>query len=482
MNYRTIINVLGKLLLIESAAMILPLLVSLYYRQNDTIAFILTISITVLTGGVLTLSTKDKKGVVKIRESLVIVSFGWVLISLFGSLPIFITGSTNSFTDAFFETISGFSTTGATILSDVESLPYGILFWRSFTHWIGGMGILVFTLSIFPAVGVGSFRIFKAETTGPIVEKITPHIKDTAKILYRIYLAFTLIGILLLVIGGMNWFDATVYTFGSVGTGGFATKNMSVGAYNSTYIHLVISIFMIISGINFSLHYSLIRGRWKDVVQDRELRFYLGVIAVSVLLIASNLTIARHSGLLLSLRDSLFQVSSIITTTGYSTVNFDAWPAFSKFILFILMFIGGCSGSTAGAMKNIRILVLIKLVKRDILKIFHPKAVIPVKLGNKTISSETLGSIASFFVLYIFIFIAGTLLTTLDGADLLTASSSVAAMLGNIGPGFEMVGPTMNFAHFSAWSKWLFSFLMLLGRLELFTVLVLFSKKFWTDQ
>jgi trk system potassium uptake protein TrkH len=482
MNYGTVANLLGKILLIESAALTFPLLVSLYYRQNDTTAFILTILVTALAGGLLAVASKSKKGLIKIREGLIVVSLGWVLISFFGSLPIFMTGSVSSFTDAFFETISGFSTTGATILSDVESLPYGILFWRSFTHWIGGMGILVFTLSILPAVGVGGFQIFKAETTGPVVEKITPQIKDTARILYRIYLTFTLLEILLLVIGGMNLFDASVYTFGSVGTGGFATKNISVGAYNSTYIHLVISIFMIISGINFSLHYSVARGRWKDVLQDRELRFYLGVIAVSVVLITVNLISVRYSGLLISLRDSLFQVGSIITTTGYSTTNFDTWPAFSKSILFILMFIGGCSGSTGGAMKNIRILVLIKLVKREITKVFHPKAVIPVRLGNKTISSETLGSIASFFVLYIFIFVVGTILVTLDGADLVTASSSVAATLGNIGPGFGMVGPAMNFGHFSTWTKWLFSFLMLLGRLELFTVLVLFSRKFWTDK
>jgi len=461
--------------------MVLPLLVSIYYNQHDKKAFIICIALTGLVGFILTKIPYERNNI-KIKEAMAIVSLGWVTISVFGSLPFIFSGSINSFVDAFFETVSGFTTTGATIVDNVEVLPKGILFWRSFTHWIGGMGVLVFTVAILPALGVGSFQIFKAETSGPVAERIVPRIKDTAKILYIIYLAITIAEIVLLSLGGMSLFESTVHTFGSVGTGGFSTRNASIGAYDSSYIQMVIAVFMMLSGVNFSLYYALIKGKWRDVVKDQELRFYLAIIGVSTILIALNLNTNLYKNIWESLKYAYFQVSSIITTTGYATTDFDQWTTFSKGILFLLMFIGGCAGSTAGGIKSIRVLVLLKMIKRQILKVFHPKAVIPVKVGQKTLSADVLNGISSFSMLYLVVFVLGTLAVSLEGVGLVSASSAVAATLSNIGPGFEAVGPTRTFSSFSDASTLLFSFLMLLGRLELFTIIALFTPGFWRDE
>lgn len=481
MNYGIVIRVLGSLLLVVAAAMLIPLVISIGYGQNDTAAFAICIAITALAGFLLSkVSIKSKT--IKIKEGLTIVSLGWVVVSVFGALPFTISGSIGSFVDAFFETVSGFTTTGATIIDDIEALPYGILFWRSFTHWIGGMGILVFTVALLPAMGVGSFQIFKAESPGPITDKIVPRIKDTAKILYITYIGMTVLEIVLLKLGGMTLFESAVHTFGTVGTGGFSTRNASIGAFNSTYIHIVISVFMILAGTNFSLYFALYRGRWREVLKDQELRFYLGIIAASVILISFNTYTSIFRDIGESLKHSFFQVSSIITTTGYATTNYDNWPTFSKGILFVLMFVGGCAGSTGGGMKSIRILVLLKLIKREIMKIFHPRAVVPVKIGQRSLTTDMLNSISSFFILYIVIFVVGTLLISLEGMDLVSSASSVAATLSNIGPGFGVVGPVHTFSQFSEISKLLMCGFMLMGRLELFTVIVLFTTKFWRDE
>ena len=403
----------------------------------------------------------------------------WLLICLFGALPLYLSGSTPSYIDSLFEIVSGFTTTGATVIPDVEILPLGILFWRSLTHWIGGMGILVFTVALLPALGVGGFHIFRVESPGPIPGKIAPKIKDTAKILYTTYFAITLIQVVLLKLGGMSLFDSLVYTFGTVGTGGLSTKNASVGAYNSIYIQMVIGTFMILSGVNFSLYYGAYKGKTKDIFKDEELRLYLTIIFISVVAIAINLFFTSYKSLGLAFKDSYFQVGSIITTTGYSTTDFNLWPSFSKSILLLLMFIGGSAGSTAGGMKVIRILVVFKLIKREILKIFHPRAVMPIKLNDKTIPDETVTGIISFTSLYIIIFVCSTILISLEGVDMISAISSVAATLGNIGPGFNFVGPSTNFNGYSQISKVFFSFLMLLGRLELFTLIALFAPKTW---
>lgn len=481
MNYGMVIKVLGNLLLVEALLMVPSLLISIHYNENDILAFIISIALIAIIGFVLSKkSVKTSK--IKAKEGLTIVTIGWILVSFFGSLPFIISNSIPSFVDAFFESVSGFTTTGATILDDIETLPKGILFWRSFTHWIGGMGILVFTVAILPTIGVGGFQIFKAESPGPTADKITPRIKDTAKILYITYITISVLEIILLSLGRMNIYEAFIHTFGTVGTGGFSSKNLSVGAFNNTYIYIVISIFMILSGAKFSLYFSLYKGKWKDVLKDEELKFYLGIIFTATILIGLNLYFTSYDKLGFALRDSLFQVSSIITTTGYSTVDFDKWSTFSKSILFLLMFIGGCAGSTGGAIKNIRILVLLKLVKRETAKVFHPRAVMPIKIGQKSISNDTISNITSFFILYVFLFVIGTIFISLEGIGLESASSAVAACLGNVGPGFSFVGPSHTYSGFSKISKLFLSFLMLLGRLELFTIIAFFAPKNWRNE
>lgn len=481
MNYGIVIKVLGKILSIEALLMIPSLLVAVYYGQSDVSAFIKSIIIVGVVG-LLMSKVGCKNNKINGKEGLAIVTFGWILVSFFGSLPYIISGSIPSLVDAFFETVSGFTTTGSSILTAVEPLPKGILFWRNFTIWIGGMGILVFGVAVLPSIGASGFQIFKAESPGPIKDRIVPKIKETAKILYITYTIITLLEIILLTIGGMPIYDSIVNSFSTIGTGGFAIKNISIGAYNSSYIHIVISIFMLLSGINFSLYYSLYKGKWKETFKNTELRFYLSLVSIAITLIALNLFFTTYSNAGLALRDSFFQVSSIVTTTGFSSVDFDQWPTFSKSILFLLMFVGGCAGSTAGGMKNIRIVALLKLVKRQIVKTFHPRAMVPIKIDGKAISSDTIAGITSFFVLYIGIFVVGTIIISLEGFDLLSSASAVAATLGNIGPGFGIVGPMLNFSVFSDFSTFLLSILMLLGRLELFTIIALFSPSKWKNE
>ena len=483
MNYRIVIKVLGSLLVFEGLLMIPALLVSLYYGQNDTFAFLTSIALMVAIGFVMS-KVKGSYKKIKAKEGLAIVAIGWILASFFGSLPFVISGSIPSFVDAFFETISGLTTTGSTLVKDIEALPKGILFWRSFTHWIGGMGILVFTVAILPTMGIGGFQIFKAESPGPMADKIVPRIKDTAKILYTTYISITILQIILLVAGGMSLYESAVHTFGTVGTGGFSTRNASIGAYNSTYIHIVITLFMVLSGANFSLYYALCKGKWRDVIRNEELRLYLGIILASGILIGLNIYIGTdgYRNIGLAFRDSFFQVGSIITTTGYATTDFDLWPVFSKMILLLLMFIGGCAGSTSGAIKNIRILVLGKLVKRQVAKTFHPNAYIPIKVDGKVISDDIVTGISGFLMLYIIMFVLGTLAISLEGLDIGSSISAVATSIGNVGPGFGFVGPTRNFSGFSPYSKILLSLLMLMGRLELFTIIALISPKAWRNE
>jgi trk system potassium uptake protein TrkH len=442
-------------------------------------AFLITVIITGVIGFIMSKKTVIKNNV-NVREGLAIVALGWIFASLFGALPFYLSGSIPLYVDALFETVSGFTTTGASILSNVEGLPHGVLFWRSFTHWIGGMGILVFTIALLPALGIGGFQIFKAESPGPTKDKIMPRIKDTAKILYTIYFSITILQIILLKLGGMSFFESMLHTFGTVGTGGFGIKNNSVAFYNSTYIHIIIGVFMLLSGVNFSLYYSLFKGGWKDVFKNEELRLYLAIVLMAIIAIAVNLSVTSYAGVFRSLRDSFFQVSSIITTTGYTTANFDIWPTFSKMILFTLMFIGGCAGSTAGGIKVVRILILMKLIKRDVTKLFHPRAFISIKNSGKKVTDETIVSISGFFTLYIMIFVISTIIISLEGLDIVSTSSAVAATLGNIGPGLGVVGPASNFGGFSSASKVLFSFLMLSGRLEIFTLITLILPKNWT--
>lgn len=478
MNYGIIIRVLGILLLVESVLMFPSLMISTYSNEIDKIPFLITILISASVGFIFS-RKRNYKNQISARDGLAIVSLGWIMASIIGAFPLYLSKSAPTYIDAFFEIVSGLTTTGATVIANVEALPQGVIFWRSLTHWIGGMGILVFTVALLPALGIGGFQIYKAESPGPVAGKIAPRIKDTAKILYKTYAIITAVQVLFLLLGGMDVFESLIYTFGTVGTGGFANKNNSVAFYDSTYIQLVIGIFMVLSGINFSLYYALYKRKFKDVFYDGELRLYLGIVFIATIAIALNLSHTFYSDMGKALKDSFFQVSSLMTTTGYSTVDFDLWPDFSKGILLLVMFIGGSAGSTAGGTKVVRTLVMFKLVKREITKIFHSRAVIPLKDNDKIISDDTVVSIFSYFGLYFFIFIMSTLFVTLEGVDLVSAGSSVLATLNNIGPGLGFVGPTRTFGEYHQITKVLFSILMLLGRLELFTMIALIAPRNW---
>ncbi|MDN6731194.1 MAG: TrkH family potassium uptake protein [Atopostipes suicloacalis] len=481
MDFGRIVNVLGRLLLVEAGLMIPPLLVSSYYFGPDRQAFLLSILITGVAGFLFSYFFKGRKSL-GAKEGLTIVALGWILVSLFGTLPFLLSGSIPFFIDAFFETVSGFTTTGATILVNVELLPRGLLFWRSFTHWIGGMGILVFTIALIPKLSGGSFQIFKVESPGPAPDRIVPKVSDTAKVLYTTYFAITISQIFFLLLGDMPLFDSVLHTFGTVGTGGFGIKNESIGAYDSSYLHLVIATFMIFAGINFSLYYSLFKGKWQELFKDQELCLYFTVILGAILLITFNINQTLYQDIAHSLRDAFFQVASIITTTGYSTVDFNQWPEFSQMIIFALMFMGGSAGSTAGGMKVVRILVVFKQIKREIAKIFHPRAVIPIKIGNKVLSDERVSGIFSFMGIYMLVFIIGSILLSLEGFGFETSITATISALSNIGPGLALVGPAENFNIFSGPGKLLISFLMLLGRLEFFTMIALLAPSTWKKE
>jgi len=375
--------------------------------------------------------------------------------------------------------MSGFTTTGATICLSVEQLPQSILFWRSFIQWLGGMGIILFSIAILPFLGVGGMELYKAEVPGPTPDKIKPRIAETARILWKVYLLISLTEVILLLAGGMNLFDSLCHTFTTLATGGFSTRNNSIEYYNSPYLETVFIVFMLLAGINFSLHYRLLLGNLKGFWKNSELHFFLCVFLISSALIAINLRLNFFDSLVPSLRYASFQVASILTTTGYSSNNFGVWPAFPQCLLLLLMFIGGCTGSTGGGIKCFRIMLLLKQGYRELYRMIHPRAVIPVKLSGKSISTGIMEGVWGFFYLYLFLFATISLIMTLLGLDLITAISSVAACIGNIGPGLSAVGPAENYSHIPTLGKWLLSFSMLVGRLEIYTVIVLFVPEFW---
>lgn len=467
------------LLVCEALFMIPSLAVAAYYQGADIVAFGLSIAITGLVGVPLTFIRVPKK-LIYARDGFAIVALGWILMSLFGSLPFYITGTIPSFIDCFFETVSGFTTTGASILTHIEDLPRGILFWRSFTHWVGGMGVIVLTLAILPSIGSGSVQMLNAESPGPMPGKIVPKVAESAKILYGIYIVITIIEIILLRISGLSLYDSAVHTFGTVGTGGFSNMNSSVGSYNNLAAEIIITVFMFMCGANFALYYQMLKGDLKAPFRDREFRFYSGVVILSIVLITINLYGSNIFGSIWeSLRHSSFQVVSIISTTGYSSTNFETWGMFSKTILFMLMFVGGCSGSTGGAIKNIRFLLLFKVMKRELLQIIHPKAVYTIRIGNETVDEDTISEVLGFFFMYIIIFIGAVLVVSLDNLDWATTITSVAATLGNIGPGFGIVGAMGNYSTLSDLSKIILSMCMLIGRLEIYPILLLGMPSFW---
>lgn len=480
MNYGIVTKVLGSLLVFEAIMLAPAILVSLYYREPEVNAFLYTVLLTLLIGiPCARFSQSSRK--IKAKEALIIVAGGWVVVSFFGALPFYFSGSIPHLMDAFFETMSGLTTTGATILDDIESLPRGILFWRSFTHWLGGMGILVLTLAILPAIGVGGFQIFKAESPGPVSDKLVPKMQHTATILYTAYFGMTVLQTVLLMFGGLNLYEALVHTFGTVGTGGFSIYNDSVGAYESAYVQWIITIFMIGAGINFALYYELYKKKLVNVLDNAELRLYLLLLSAAMLILFVNLQFQQSGVWTENLRHTAFQVASIMTTTGYTTLDYELWTPFSQSVIFFLMFVGGCAGSTGGSIKVIRILVLFKLVKRQILKVLHPRAMVPIQVQGRMLQADMIASVTSFFFLYMLILVGGTMILSLEGLDLISAISSTAATLGNIGPGFGFIGPTQTYSEFSYLSKGILSLFMLMGRLELFTVFILLTPSFWSE-
>jgi len=431
-------------------------------------------------GVMLFLSRKDGSPYLTNREGFLFVTFSWLMASVMGAIPFYLSDFVPSFIDAVYETMSGFTTTGASILKDVEALPKSLLLWRATTHWLGGMGIVVLTVAIFPLLGFGGLRLMEAESPGPSVDKITPRISGTAKIFWFIYLGLTLAEVLLLFIGGMPLFDSVCHAFATLATGGFGVKNASVGYYGSVYIDIIVTIFMLLAGINFTLHFRMLSGKTKLVFKDRELRLYLGIFAVSSLLIAINL---RNHGVYESfgkaLRYAGFQSSSILTTTGFATADFAAWPLASQALLFFLMFIGGCAGSTAGGIKVIRIFTLAKMAFTEMRYLMNPKGVYAIFVNGKSLRKNVVYDTAALVFLYFTLMVVSFVVVGLGGYDITTSVTATLANLGNIGPGLALVGPTANYSFFPWWIKLWLTFIMLVGRLEVYTVLVLFTRRFW---
>ncbi len=478
MNFRMISKSLGTVLFIEAICMLPPLIVSFLYRQEDVSSFLFSILILAVAGAGLN-SIKTVTTDIYAREGVAIVALGWLLVSLFGALPFFLSGAIPSVVDALFESVSGFSTTGASILQEVEGLPKGILFWRSFTHWMGGMGVLILMLAILPSAKADTLYIMKAESPGPSPEKFVPHMGQVAKILYSIYFALTAVEIIFLLAGGMPPYDAFIHAFGTAGTGGFSNKNASVAAYGSAYLETIITVFMLLFGVNFTLYYAIIKGNLKGILRDEELRFYLGTVLAAIVLIALNINDEVFHSLGEAVRYSAFQVSSVITTTGFATADYNLWPVFSQCVLIFLMFIGASAGSTGGGIKCIRIILLYKIARREIAKIIHPRSVKTIKINGKAVAEDTLPGIIAFFYLYILIFAASVLVVSLDSKDLISSVTAVIATIGNIGPGLGTVGPAGNYAGFSALSKVILCFCMIIGRLEIYPVLLIWIPTFW---
>ena len=476
MNRAAIRFILGWILNVEAALMVLPIVVALIYRENEgwtfvaTAACCLAIGIPCVIGGL-------RGNVFHSREGLVIVALSWLVLSVMGAAPFVLSGAIPSPVDALFETVSGFTTTGASILTDVEVLPRCVLFWRSFTHWIGGMGILVFLLSIVPMTGGSRMHLMKAESPGPSVSKLTPKVQSTAKILYEIYLVLTIAQIVLLLIGRMPLFDALTITFGTAGTGGFAIKNDSMASY-SPYLQNVTTVFMILFGVNFNAYFLILMKRAKQLRYAEEVWSYLGIIGVSVAAIAINI---RHmyGTLEETVRHAAFQVASIITTTGYSSVDFDQWPEFARTILVVLMFIGACAGSTGGGLKVSRVLILCKSVRQEFHYFLHPREVRSLRMEGRPLEQDTVRSVNVYLATYVLVFTLSILLVSLDNEDLVTTFTAVATTFNNVGPGLAAVGPLQNFSHFSDFAKLVMTFDMLAGRLELFPVLLLFFPRTW---
>jgi len=478
-SIRSVIKVLSFLLLVTAGCLLLPAGVSALYRESDWLYFLAAAGLGVLIGGVSLLFLRDAPDL-KVREGFAVVAFGWLVVGLLGAVPYWLSGQIPSFTDAAFESISGFTTTGASILDDIEGRSHGALFWRALTHWLGGMGIVLLALAILPLLGVGGMQLYRAEVPGPVAERLTPRIRETAKLLWGVYVLLTGLEVLALVVAGMGFFDAVCHSFATMATGGFSNHNASVGGYASPAIEWIIILFMFLAGTNFTLHFLALTGRWWIYWRDEEFKFYGTIIICSTLLIAGSLFwIQFYTGIGDTLRQTLFQVVSITTTTGFGTADYLQWPPVSHAVLLILMAVGGCAGSTGGGIKVMRVLILLKHAKLELKKMLHPRGIFTVWFNNRALTPGLQTNVLGFFLLFMMVYVAGVLILTLGGRDLVTSIGATAATLGNIGPGLGLVGPTSNYAVLLDWEKWLLVLFMLIGRLELFTVLVLFLPGAW---
>ena len=480
MNIKTVFYTVGRVLLLEAILLILPLAVSLIYGDGCAHAFATAIIVALVLGGIVSLACRKKEGSLSIRDGFAVVSLSWISLSLIGAFPFFISGQIPSFVDAFFETVSGFTTTGASILPDVEALSRSLLFWRSFTHWIGGMGVLVFVMAITGKTPDRSINILRAEMPGHTVDKLLPKSKSTAKVLYYIYITLTAIEIILLLCGGMPVFDSVVHALGTAGTGGFGIKSDSIASY-SPYLQWVITIFMLLFGVSFNLYYLILLRRWSSVKSSNELWTYLGIFFAASVIIAINIY-PVYGNLSDAFRLSAFQVSSIITTTGYATADFNLWPQLSKAILLIIMFVGGCMGSTAGGLKVSRVVVLFQSAKNELRRSFSPRTVRPVKLNGSSVDTRSEKAALSYLVLYLAVIIAVFGLISFEPFGFETNFSAAVSCANNVGPGFALIGPASSYASYSVFSKIVLSFAMLMGRLEIYPIVSLFYLRTWSKR
>lgn len=480
MKAGVVIHYLGRFLVSIAAFMSTSILWALYYHEDDCLLPLAISVLATLSSGLLAagLTWSLSKTQINLKEGYMIVTLTWVLVGVYGALPFMLTGSIPSFIDAFFESVSGFTTTGSSILTDIEALPYSVLYWRSLTHWAGGMGIIVLAIAIMPAFKMAGYQLFSLESSGISNDKLKPRMRDTAQRLWGIYVGLTIVSVLFLLAGEMNFFESVCHAFGAIATGGYGTKNASMAAY-SPYSQYVIMITMLVSGINFSLHYFLITGKGRKVFRDEELRTYLGIVVVTSLAIAISLLNAGENSVEKALRDSFFQVISIITSTGFATADYLQWPSFGWILIFFLMFIGGSIGSTSGGVKVVRYVVAFKAIRGIFFKLKHPTAVRSLRLNGQPVHTEQVNAILVFIALYMLVFLVGTLVITLLGLDLHSAAGAVITTLGGIGPGIGTVGPVSNFAHVSDAGKVVLALIMIIGRLEILTFIALLSPAFW---
>jgi trk system potassium uptake protein TrkH len=481
MRWSYVLYVIGALVVCVGLCMVFPLAFALYYQDGSALALLESMGITVAVGGALLLAfrRKGRGAALGHREGMAITGFGWFAAGLFGALPFWLGGVFPSPMDCIFESLSGFTTTGASVLTDIEAVAPGLLFWRSLTHWLGGMGIIVLSLAILPFLGVGGMQLYRAEVPGPVPDKLRPRIKDTAMTLWKVYLLFSAIQAVLLMLGGMTFFDSLCHTFGTMATGGFSTKNASIAHYESSYIHWVVTLFMIIAGINFSLHFMLLRGKPKFMLRDPEFRVFAGLLVLFAALITGGILVSSYDNFWLSLRDAAFQTAAILTTTGYATADYELWPFYTQVILLFCMFVGGSAGSTGGGMKVMRIMLLVKSSYQELNRLIHPRVVSHVKFGGKVVPPEVVSGVWGFFILWLALFFVTTFIVAATGVDVFTSFAATLACIGNIGPGVGGVGPTDNYAWMPDTAKAVLTFCMVLGRLEIYTIIVLLVPEFW---